>query len=231
MQADVKSAHPLQAVTFDVDGTLYSIRWMVVRNFASMLPVMGFFRELHKVRAGLRGEGPFEDFRAEQARRLAVRLNTTRDQAARQVERVIDGHWMRVFKKVRPFQGVRNTLETLINRGLPVGLISDYPLGLKLEGMGLGDLPFTAFIGSEEVGALKPHPASFLRAAEKLGVEPGGVLHVGDREDCDVTGALAAGMRAALFKRKKKTCATRAEFTFSDWRMLVPLLEARGLIC
>jgi len=203
---------------------------MIIRNFFTMLPLLGFFRDLHKVRDGLRGEGPFEDFRAEQARRLAEHLGTTEEQAARQVKRVIDQHWMRVFKNVRPFKGVRPALQTLMERGLPVALISDYPLDEKLEGMGLADLPFAARINSEDVGALKPHPAPFIEAAEKLGVEPGRVLHIGDREDCDVDGALAAGMQAARFHRGKKPSATRAKIVFSDWRKLVPLLESRGLI-
>lgn len=221
---------PLEAVTLDVDGTLYSIRSMIIRNFFSMLPVLGFFRDLHKVRAGMRGEGPVDDFRAEQARRLADRLGTTPEHAARQVERVIDVHWMRVFKKVRPFKGVRQALQALFEYKLPVGLVSDYPLSQKLDGLGLADLPFAFSINTEDIGALKPHPAAFLEAARRLGVEPAGVLHVGDREDCDVAGALAAGMRAALFCRGRKPSDTRAELVFSDWRRLVPWMESLGLI-
>jgi len=224
------SATPLQAVTFDVDGTLYSIRSMILRNLFSMLPLLGFFRELHKVRAGMRGESPVDDFRAEQALRLAERLGTTPEQAARQVERVIDVHWMRAFKKVRPFKGVRQAIQSLVERKLPVGLISDYPLDQKLAGLGLADLPFVFSINTEDIGALKPHPAAFLEAARRLGIEPAGMLHIGDREDCDVSGALAAGMRAALYHRGGMPSASRAELCFSDWRKLVPLLKSRGLI-
>lgn len=223
-------ARPLEAVTFDVDGTLYSIRSMILRNLFSMFPLLGFFRELHKVRAGMRGEGPVDDFRAEQAHRLADRMGTSPEQAARQVERVIDVHWMRAFKKVRPFKGVRRALQALVERKLPLGLISDYPLDQKLAGLGLSDLPWVFSINTEDIGALKPHPAAFQEAARRLGIDPAGVLHVGDREDCDVAGALAAGMRAALCHRGKKPSATRAELCFSDWRKLVPLLESRGLI-
>jgi putative hydrolase of the HAD superfamily len=221
---------PLEAVTFDVDGTLYSIRSMILRNLFSMFPLLGFFRELHKVRAGMRGEGPVDDFRAEQARRLADHLGTTPEQAARQVERVIDVHWMRAFKKVRPFKGVHGALQVLAERKLPMGLISDYPLDKKLKGLGLADLPWVFSINTEDIGALKPHPAAFQEAASRLGVDPGGVLHVGDREDCDVAGALAAGMRAALFHRGRKPSATRAELVFSDWRRLIPWMESHGLI-
>jgi len=221
----------LEAVTFDVDGTLYSIRGMILRNLFFMLPVLSFFRELHKVRDDLRGEGPFDDFRAEQARRLADRLNTTPEQAVRQVQRVIDVHWMRAFRKVRPFKGVRGALTALAERKIPLGLISDYPLDQKLAGLGLADLPWVFSINTEDIGALKPHPAAFLEGARRFGVDPASVLHVGDRADCDVAGALAAGMRAALYHRGSKPPATRAGLVFSDWRKLVPLLESRGLIC
>ena len=85
-------------------------------------------------------------------------------------------------------------------------------------------------INTEDVGALKPHPAAFLEAARKLGVDPAGVLHIGDREDCDIAGALAAGMRAALFHRGRKPSNTRAELVFSDWRKLVPRMQSLGLI-
>jgi len=45
-----------------------------------------------------------------------------------------------------------------------------------------------------------------------------------------VEGALAAGMRAALFHRGRKAPVTRAEIVFSDWRKFVSLLNDRRLI-
>lgn len=221
---------PIEAVTLDLDGTLYSIRRMIFRNPFVMLPIMDVFRDLHRIRAELRGMGPFPDFRTEQARRLAERRGITPEQAARLVERVIDQRWMTVFKRVRLFKGVRTAIEQLRDSGVRLGLISDYPVLPKIAGMGLSDIPFQAVVNAEETGALKPHPASFQKASELLGIEPGRILHVGDREDCDVAGALASGFRAALFCRKKLPDESRAQLVFSDWRKLVSLLKQRGYL-
>ncbi len=67
-----------------------------------------------------------------------------------------------------------------------------------LELHGLKDF-FTGFAFSDEVNHAKPHPAIFESAAEQLGVEPSEMLHIGDREDKDVRGAKALGMKAILF--------------------------------
>jgi FMN hydrolase / 5-amino-6-(5-phospho-D-ribitylamino)uracil phosphatase len=41
----------------------------------------------------------------------------------------------------------------------------------------------------------KPDPAPFLAALERLGVEPGRTVHVGDHPPHDEAGARGAGMR------------------------------------
>jgi putative hydrolase of the HAD superfamily len=220
----------IRAVTLDVDGTLYSIQRMVVRHMLTMLPVRDFFQDLHKIRDKMRGEGPFQDFRKEQARRLAELRGISAEQAEQQVHAIVDERWMKVFKKVSLFKGVRETLFELEKRGVRLGLISDYPILEKLKGMGLSASSFGTIVVTEDVGALKPHPAAFELAAEELGLEPGQVLHVGDREDCDVDGALAAGMQAALFCRDPKNTATKAGFLFSSWRDFISEADKRGLL-
>ena len=51
---------------------------------------------------------------------------------------------------------------------------------------------------SEELGFAKPDPRIFLQAAAFLGEAPGDCLYLGDHQENDVRGALAAGMRARL---------------------------------
>jgi putative hydrolase of the HAD superfamily len=226
----VTQASPIEAITLDLDGTLYSILRMVLRNPFTMVPVLRVFRDLHRIRFRLRGLGPFRDFRREQARLLAKKRRISEDKAARLVQRVIDQRWMKVFTRVRLFDGVQDTLETLHRRGVRIGVVSDYPVAPKLAGIGLTDFPFAALVNSEEVGALKPHPAPFQKASELLGMDPEKILHVGDREDCDVAGAQLAGFRAALFHRGKSAIESRADFTFSDWKQFVPILLERGYL-
>src|SRR5207237_1425421 len=93
-------------------------------------------------------------------------------------------------------------LETLRERGLKVGLVSnalDPPrlLHRDLDQLGVAERLDVA-VFSSEVGWRKPHPVIFERALEALGVEPSATLFVGDTLATDVAGAAALGMHTCL---------------------------------
>lgn len=219
---------PLAAVSLDLDGTLYSIKRMVMRHPATFLRLRRFFRALHSVRDQLRGQGPVADLRAEQAVLLGRALGLRTDQATARIEEVVDRQWMAIFDSVEPFVGLRETLAGLVDQGVRLAVLSDYPVWPKLGGLGLAHLPFAAIINTEDVGALKPHPAAFEQLASLLELDRAEILHVGDIEANDIDGALAAGMRAARFYEGRKRPRTRAAFAFCDWRRFVPLLRWKG---
>lgn len=60
-------------------------------------------------------------------------------------------------------------------------------------------LNFQDVITSGEVAHAKPHRAMFEEAARRLSVPTRGILHVGDRWELDVVGALDAGCGAVLY--------------------------------
>jgi FMN phosphatase YigB (HAD superfamily) len=60
--------------------------------------------------------------------------------------------------------------------------------------------PFRRIVSSADLGRHKPDPAMFAEAARLLDVPLPAVLHVGDRWELDVAGALAAGCGAALYR-------------------------------
>jgi putative hydrolase of the HAD superfamily len=93
-----------------------------------------------------------------------------------------------------PEPGAFETVRRLRLRGLALAVVSNWDVGLAehLERLGL-DLPV---VTSADAGAAKPDAAIFRRALERLGVEPGRALHVGDSPE-DEQGARAAGMRFA----------------------------------
>lgn len=219
----------IEAISLDVDGTLYSIRRMVLRHLPTLLPVRRFFRTLHRVRDQMRGLGPVADFRSVQAERLGEALGISPEQAAARVEAVIDRRWMQLFDRLQPFPGVVETLRSLAGRGLKLAVLSDYPAWPKLAGLGLAQLPFAVVVNTEQVGALKPHPAGFELVSQRLGVDPEATLHVGDLEHNDVLGAQATGMLAARFYEGKRP-DTQALFAFCDWRRLAALLRFKGLL-
>ena len=56
---------------------------------------------------------------------------------------------------------------------------------------------FAKIFVSSELGCDKPDPSLFDRVATTIGIQPRRILHLGDRLDTDVQGALDAGFQAA----------------------------------
>ncbi len=136
-----------------------------------------------------------------------------------------------------PVEGVAATLETLARR-YPLAVVSDAivtpgrAIRELLERFGLLEY-FSAFAFSDEIGRSKPDPAMFRHVCRELGVEPSGIVHVGDREATDVRGVHALGGRAVLFvgARREDREITRADAVcerMADLPAIVEELAARA---
>ena len=100
----------------------------------------------------------------------------------------------------RPVKGAVETLQALKARGLKLALVSNYDGRLHRVVAELGLEPyFEAVIVSSEVGWAKPSPRIYAAALRALGVGPDAALMVGDRQQEDVAGAAAAGLRSLLY--------------------------------
>jgi putative hydrolase of the HAD superfamily len=94
----------------------------------------------------------------------------------------------------RPIDGAAAALARLRDAGLALACVSNWDISLAghLEQAGLAGF-FATIVSSAEAGAAKPDPGVFRLALERLGVNAGRALHVGDGDvDCD--GAAAAGL-------------------------------------
>jgi HAD superfamily hydrolase (TIGR01509 family) len=98
---------------------------------------------------------------------------------------------------LEPMPGALEALAGLRARGLELAVVSNWDVGLleHLDRLGIAAL-FSTIATTAEAGAPKPDPAVFRLALDRLGVEPGRALHVGDEAE-DEQGAAAAGMRFA----------------------------------
>ena len=67
---------------------------------------------------------------------------------------------------------------------------------------------FDVAVYSRDLGIRKPNPRIFQFVLEKLGVEPGEAVHVGDSVDADMEGASRAGIRAIWIKGPEATTWT-----------------------
>jgi putative hydrolase of the HAD superfamily len=92
-------------------------------------------------------------------------------------------------------------LRHLRGAGVRTGLLTNGPSWMqrrKVELLGL-EAELDAIGISEELGAAKPDPAAFTATLELIGSAPDDTVMVGDHLDWDVRGALAAGMRGAVW--------------------------------
>lgn len=66
----------------------------------------------------------------------------------------------------------------------------------KLKYLGLNYKDFDPRIYCYDQGWVKPDPQPFLAAMESLNIQPEEIVYAGDREDIDIEGAQAVGMKA-----------------------------------
>ncbi|MBI2374995.1 MAG: HAD family hydrolase [Deltaproteobacteria bacterium] len=207
----------LRAISVDLDGTLYRVRRLrVAWRLARSRSVLVAFLE---ARERVRREGPFKNREELVERELEMVINAIglpRAEVEPKLRALVEQLPDALTEGFAPFEGARETLVAATERGLAIAVLSDYAPAKKLENLGLKGLPWAVAIGGEEIGALKPSPRAFHSVAERLGLEPSRILHIGDREDLDVEGALAAGFRAWRFSPREKH-PTKASFAFSRW--------------
>lgn len=108
----------------------------------------------------------------------------------------IEHYFSAFYPQCRLIPGTAEMLRTLNGR-YRLGLLSNFthgPAARKiLEVLGL-DACFEVILISGELGFRKPHPFVFHRLIDRLGVEPGRTLFVGDDPEPDIQGAQQAGM-------------------------------------
>ncbi len=127
--------------------------------------------------------------------------------------------------------GLHQTLQ-ILSQEYRLGIISDtihtHGRGLRYLLQRQGVLQyFSCFVFSDEVGASKPSPEIFRRAAVSLGFNPWNIVHVGDREENDVVGPRSIGMRAILFTGiiDRGSGRTRAHAVCRDFRQLPDIIR------
>jgi len=131
-----------------------------------------------------------------------------------------------------PFPDARETLLRLRRRGFLLATVTNRAFGgerfrADLRDAGL-DIGWDAEAVSVEVGYLKPHPAIFRFALERLGVGTSDVLMVGNSLAEDVAGAQALGISAAWKRSAPDAEGVMPDFVFDEVSELLdwPELEA-----
>ncbi len=218
----------LQAVAFDLDGTLYPYTSVILRAIPYFLSHLRLTVQFSKVRKRLRKERPISDFYVRQSEMLADFMGISAGESSKIIQTLIYGSWGDVLRGVKPFPAVKETLLDLKNRNLKLGVLSDFPVVDKLRILGLeGMWDYTN--SSESVGYLKPNPEPFYHLAASLDIEPELIMFIGDDYTLDIEGASRIGMKTAHFSRRP-AAASKADITFSDYTRLINHLEMANLL-
>ena len=202
----------INAVAFDIDGTLYSNDRMHLQSLPFALRHIRQLKAFRRVRLELRRTRPIEDFHRLQAELFGRELGVSAAKAAEIIETVFYDRWEQVLRRVPLFPGVRETVAAFRDAGLKVAVASDFPVARKLGLLGIDGL-WDCEVSTEEVGYLKPNPEPFHALLDCLGEPPERVLYVGNSYRYDVEGAKAVGMYAAHLTRRPDRDSI-ADFSF-----------------
>ena len=190
----------IRLVTWDVDGTLYSLRrmkWFVLAKYLKET-LKGNRVSAHEELAALRGYEEMINPTRTVGGILAESFRDNFDSGL--VEEATQRWYVEAIAKAGPRSGVKELLISLRNRGLPQVVFSDYEAESKLKALGLAEY-FDSVYAGERLGFVKPHPALLKRIAADFSVRIESVLHIGDRVERDEAAALSAGCRCLILGR------------------------------
>jgi len=217
----------IKGVAFDLDGTLYPNYRLNIRLIPFILKELRLIAAFGKTRDLIREEleknslsqGDFYEYQAEKTAKL---LSVQPGPLKEKIDRLIYKGWEPIFKSIKLFKGVNETLDALRKANYKLGLLSDFPPETKLKYLGV-TCTWDAVHCSERCNALKPHPLSFIKLADAMSLPPEEILYVGNSHRYDVIGAARAGMKTAWIKpalylgSKNKP---KPDFSFSNYRQL-----------
>jgi FMN phosphatase YigB (HAD superfamily) len=219
---------PVSAVVFDLDGTLYRQkpvqRAMLAKLVWSTLsdPVQGMER-IQILWAYRRAQELLRHHPHSAAGVAAAQVRITAERCGvgtRQVSAVVE-EWMQqkplalLVPAMRP--GTVEIFSRLQSAGVRLGLLSDYPAEAKLRAMGIaGWFDVVACAQEKEINRFKPDPRGLEVVLERLGVDAGQALYVGDRDEVDGEAARRAGVDVVILQT-------------ADWSRLETRLALRGM--
>jgi putative hydrolase of the HAD superfamily len=210
----------LRAVLFDWGGTLVEFTWddeLLRAGHRAGLAALGRENEADAFTARFAAElqptlRPGDDYRA--------LLRQELDAGDDEVDRFLDADYA-VWTPAHALLGHAHALlEALRSRGLRLAVVANgWPEPARLTRRRMTELGIAdrvdEIVLADEVGARKPDARIFQAALERLGVEPGEAIHVGDRLDDDVAGAANAGlttMQAVWFTADAQPAGVEPDF-------------------
>jgi len=193
----------IKLVSWDVDGTLYSInrmKWRLRRRFLVEVAGRRGLKARRELATLMRYRAQVNAARASGGELSEAFLNQNRREEVLEVEKRWYGP---AIQQAGLHAGVNSVMAFLAESGIHQVVISDFEATYKLESLGLADRFASIYVG-ERLGFVKPSPVMFQRAAKDIRISTANILHLGDRADRDDAAARAAGCQCLIFGRDFK---------------------------
>ncbi|EOW6772808.1 5-amino-6-(5-phospho-D-ribitylamino)uracil phosphatase YigB [Cronobacter muytjensii] len=195
----------IAALTFDLDDTLYDNRPVIARTEQETLAFMQRYHprlnaftaaDLHRARTALRQQEPeiYHDV-TEWRRRAIEQVMLEAGLSAHEASEGANDAMLNFARWRSRIEVPTENLECLQHLAKKWPLVAITNGNAEPEQFGLGGL-FQFVLRAGPHGRAKPYGDMYHLAAQKLGVAPEALLHVGDDLTTDVAGAIRAGVQA-----------------------------------
>lgn len=214
MSLNLEKNYKINAVVFDVDGTLYNqnklrvyIAGLILKSIAKNpfkiykdLKIVSEYRKNHeKLRLSPDTIKKFD----KQVSLTAEKFNMDKDKAFETIYDWIHIKPLPYIKKTKR-KDLNELIDWLKEKKIKTGLLSDYPCDMKAEILEIKDkVDLIKASTDDDIDVFKPETKGFLRMAELLNVKPQEMLYVGDRYKIDILGAINANVIPVLINKKK----------------------------
>lgn len=223
----IKGVGDIDAIAFDIDGTLYPQWALTVRAILRYVRYGEFFLHYGLTRHALHRLPPQKDFNKTQAEILGKKVGLSIDATKKKLDRIVYSGLSHYFRQIKPYKGAFEAIKAFKDAGFKLALLSDFPPEQKGDVWGIAPL-CDCVLGTEELGALKPDPFPFKRLAQELGVPAKKILYVGNSIKFDVRGCHKVGMKSAYllpwWRRFLHLPLRESEISFTDYCHLKKLV-------
>lgn len=183
-----------EVVLFDLDGTLVEFKFDVRASRRAMIAWLldeGF--DVRRMNEGTKTLHIIEE--AKRQWKASGNDATSFESIKSSLSDILDGFEFDAFKEAKPHPGSLRLLDTLKNRGIVQGIVTNS--GRKPVDSILGTFGFSQYmalvITRNEVDSLKPSPEGIVKALETLNVKSSAAVYVGD-STIDIEASRAAGV-------------------------------------
>lgn len=184
---DASGKPPIRAVVFDLDGLMFNTEEVYLLTGTEMLR--------------RRGKTPAPDLfdrmmgrRPAEALQIMIELMDLTDTVEQLQQETDEVFYPMLDAHLRPMPGLFELLEHIEARSLPKGVATSSRRHYVEDMLGRFELlaRFHTTLTAEDVTHGKPHPEIYLKAAERLGIDPGEMLVLEDSQ-AGTQSAAAAG--------------------------------------